>query len=660
MKKPVWFMLFCLCIMMTAPLTTSASDLPRGVIYDVPDEILEKQFGRIPAFQLTPEDSLAISQYRYTGDTIKILVIMVQWYNRLGTYPKETFDSMFFSWNYFPGGSISEYFDEVSYKQVHVAGQIINWYDAGNYWLFNPYSGFPNILVALDPVIDYSQLDGNNDGNVDAICFLHSGNGQEDSGNENDIWSFAMSYSNGFGPFDGKYITQWCTSPETYPMRDSLYPPNFSGQDTLNRIRVFCHELTHNLGLPDMYDYDDKLLISSFYTPNDNNDHPVYDWCNMGYGGYGILSLKSKVPSHLIGWNKKTIGWIDPVIVPAGTHNQVVINNYETTKDSSLYLIPITPSEGEYFLLEYRNPGSTGMFDKFDSDFSCYFFPYLSFGGDPLDRGLLITHVHDSLGAPFWRINNGTPEHPHYTVAVEDAGYNPAKDYTYNPGGNVSDTAQWWYPYESRKGAAFSSDVPGQEFFGPATTPNSDSYFGPTGIEVRVDSMVGDKLYAYIYSPIPRFPLLSPSDSAFGPIIINFKWTDANPWEDLKFDLYVSTSSAFHPDSTSIHSNLLTPQYTDSLQMGKRYFWKVKTHNDSEEKWSEETWTLVTAMYGDVNADNDLSTSDVIYLINHLFKGGPPPVIYESGDCNCDGDLTISDVIYLINYLFKGGPDPGC
>jgi M6 family metalloprotease-like protein len=646
-------------IMVTAPNWISATDLSRAVIYDVSDEILVKQFGRIPGSQLTSEDSLAIAQYRFTGDTVKVLVIMVEWYNRLGTYPKETFDSMFFSWNYFPGGSIAEYFDEVSYKQVYVTGEIIDWYDAGNYFTFNPYSGFPSLLSVLDPVIDYSQFDGNNDGKVDAVVFLRSGNGQEDSGDLNDIWSFAVSYSTGLGPYDGKYISQWCTSPETYPMRDPLYPPAFSGQDTLNKIRVFCHELTHNLGLPDMYDYDDKLVISTFYTPNDYNDHPVYDWCNMGYGGYGILSLKSQVPSHLIGWNKKQMGWIEPVIVPAGTHNQVVIYNYETTKDSSLYMIPITPREGEYFLLEYRNPGSSGMFDKFDSDFSCYFWPYLSFGGDPLDRGLLITHVHDSLGAPYWRINNGTPEYPHYTTAVEDAGYDPARDYTTNPEGNVSDTAQWWYPYESRKGAAFSSEVPGQELFGPNTTPNSDSYFGPTGIEVRVDSIVGDKLYAYIYSPIPHFTLLTPSDSAFVPYLITFKWTDANPWEELRYDLYVSTSSEFHPDSTEIYDSLLTTQYTDSLELG-RHYWKVKAYNESVERWSEQSWTLVSAMYGDANSDKQLSVSDAVYLINYLFKGGPAPVIYETGDCNCDGDITVSDVVYLINYLFKGGPPPGC
>ena len=64
---------------------------------------------------------------------------------------------------------------------------------------------------------------------------------------------------------------------------------------------------------------------------------------------------------------------------------------------------------------------------------------------------------------------------------------------------------------------------------------------------------------------------------------------------------------------------------------------------------------------GDVNADKKLTVSDVMYLINYLFKGGPAPMpIKTSGDVNCDGQVTVSDVVYLINYLFKGGPAPNC
>jgi hypothetical protein len=62
---------------------------------------------------------------------------------------------------------------------------------------------------------------------------------------------------------------------------------------------------------------------------------------------------------------------------------------------------------------------------------------------------------------------------------------------------------------------------------------------------------------------------------------------------------------------------------------------------------------------GDANCDGRVSISDIVWLINYLFKGGPPPCpIIKSGDVNCDGVVTVSDITYLNNYLFKGGPPP--
>jgi M6 family metalloprotease-like protein len=657
MKTMLRVLTVCGLVLIAVPGLISAVDLSRGIILDIPQEKVESQFGKIPPSQLTTQDSSAMASFRFTGDTLKVLAIMVEWSNRKGTYSRETYDSLLFSRNVFPGGSVADYCYEVSYGKLNVVGEVRNWYNAG---IYLGYYNFENLFPILDPVIDYSQFDGNQDGDVDAVIFIRSGNGQEDSQDENDIWSYAMVYSpgSGPGPYDGKHMPRWNTSPETQPLHNPLYPPGFTGEDRLNKIRVFCHELMHNVGLPDLYDYDDKLVISTFNTPDDDNDHPLVDWDLMGYYGYGYLSIGSQIPSHLCGWNKKVAGWIEPVVVGGGVHNSVVIHNIETTKDSSLYMIPINPAEGEYFLLEYRNPRSSAKFDKIDSDFSCYLWPNLSFGGDTLDRGLLITHVHDSLGAYFWRINSGTPEYPHYTVAVEDAGYNPDRNASFNPEGHVTDSAQWWYPYETRKAAPFSSDVPYQNLFSPATYPSSNGYSGSTGIIVRVDSMVNDRLFAYIYAPIPSFTLVSPEDSIMLPYIVTFDWTEPYSGGQLRYDLYVSTSYAFNSDSTVVYDSLISSQFKDTLEIG-RYYWKVRAYDNSIEKWSDQTWTLLSAMRGDANGDKKLSVSDVVYLINYLFKGGPPPVPESLiGNVNCDGSISVSDVVYLINYLFKGGPPP--
>ena len=468
------------------------------MIYDLPTTAYEKTLGTKVESALTPEEQAAIRSYAFTGDTVKVLAVLVDWFDRPHTYSKETIDSMLFSHGVYPSGSMADYYGEVSYGKIVVDGQVTDWQTQST--SYNPGFDFEGLLPGLNATIDFSQLDGDGDGVVDAVIFVRSGDGQEDSMDPNDIWSFALGYAPGYGlgPYDGVYIERWNTSPETRPLRHDWDPTTFSGFDTLNDIRVFSHETGHNLGLPDLYDYDSKLDVNTYNTPNDANDHPIYDWGIMGYGGYGIFSLGEGV-SHFCAWSRIKLGWVEPTVIE-GPAQEIVINAVETTDQNSVYKLPINDSPSEYFLLEYRNPQSSAMFDHLNSDFSCFFFPDLSYGAEPLDRGLIIYHVDDSI-SPYGYVNNGTPSYAHYTVAVEDAGYNPAKDETYNPEGHVTDSSQWWYPWETRLGAAWSSDEADQSEFSPTSTPNSDGYNGPSGIVVRVDSIVGDQLYATVTDP---------------------------------------------------------------------------------------------------------------------------------------------------------------
>jgi len=63
---------------------------------------------------------------------------------------------------------------------------------------------------------------------------------------------------------------------------------------------------------------------------------------------------------------------------------------------------------------------------------------------------------------------------------------------------------------------------------------------------------------------------------------------------------------------------------------------------------------------GDVNESGTITSADIISLVNHVFKGGPPPLpVWEAGDVNQSGTITSADIIFLVNYVFKGGPPPG-
>jgi hypothetical protein len=67
-----------------------------------------------------------------------------------------------------------------------------------------------------------------------------------------------------------------------------------------------------------------------------------------------------------------------------------------------------------------------------------------------------------------------------------------------------------------------------------------------------------------------------------------------------------------------------------------------------------------TFIRGDANGDGVINSSDIVYLTNFLFAGGPAPQPLWVGDANCDGSVNGSDVVYLVNYLFIEGPPPGC
>jgi hypothetical protein len=61
---------------------------------------------------------------------------------------------------------------------------------------------------------------------------------------------------------------------------------------------------------------------------------------------------------------------------------------------------------------------------------------------------------------------------------------------------------------------------------------------------------------------------------------------------------------------------------------------------------------------GDVTGDELINVSDVVFLVNYLYKQGPAPSPLLLGDLNCDDEIDVGDVIYLVNYLYQGGTEP--
>jgi hypothetical protein len=82
--------------------------------------------------------------------------------------------------------------------------------------------------------------------------------------------------------------------------------------------------------------------------------------------------------------------------------------------------------------------------------------------------------------------------------------------------------------------------------------------------------------------------------------------------------------------------------------------------DDLSYQWASKSITVKAGMpTGNVNGDGIISSSDLVYLVNFLYKQGAPPAPCEArGDVDCSGIVNALDIMKNINYVFKAGQRP--
>ncbi|NIP43968.1 MAG: S8 family serine peptidase [candidate division Zixibacteria bacterium] len=62
---------------------------------------------------------------------------------------------------------------------------------------------------------------------------------------------------------------------------------------------------------------------------------------------------------------------------------------------------------------------------------------------------------------------------------------------------------------------------------------------------------------------------------------------------------------------------------------------------------------------GDIDGDNLIAINDAVRLVNYIFiPGSSLPVSLSSADTNCDDSISLVDIIWIINHIFRGGHEP--
>lgn len=307
----------------------------------------------------------------------KALVLLVDFQDNHSSKPRQHYMDMLFSSGKYPTGSLRDYYYEASYHKLNVTGDVSGgesdgesggesgWYRAPRHYSYYAddkygFGEYPrNATKLVEDVIDlaagyvnFADYDVDGDGEVDALFIVHAGPGAEVSGMTNQIWSHMSSIPP--KTVDGVIVSRYSMEPED------------------GNIGVFCHELGHVFGLPDLYDYD----MDSAGTGS---------WDLMAGGSWNNCGL---TPAHPVGWCKARLGWICPQTVSGSTRS---ITLKPSILYPEVYRLPAGKSEKEYFLIENRRRIA------FDS--------YLP------GEGLMIQHIDESQ-----RDNN---DQAHYLVDIE-------------------------------------------------------------------------------------------------------------------------------------------------------------------------------------------------------------------------------------------------
>lgn len=226
-------------------------------------------------------------------------------------------------------------------------------------------------INALNPTIDYSDYDYNNDGVIDSIYFIYSVQYDYDT-DPWWAWVFDASYgvADSINNVDGKSLEYYMWA-SYYFLLDPI------GLNNLNaNAETYIHETGHLLGYIDLYPYET-------YTYGPVGGFDMMDW-NVGDHG----------PA-----NKLLFGWLEPLVATSGSYT-VTIDSYATDTDgqNSVILIPYNSNDladgdafDEYLLIMFYTP--QGLYDG-----------HLSLSYVPDNAGIIVYHVDARLysRSTFW------------------------------------------------------------------------------------------------------------------------------------------------------------------------------------------------------------------------------------------------------------------
>lgn len=285
------------------------------------------------------------------------------------TYEKKTY-------NITSQGSARQYFQDASFGQYNpqfdVVGPVTISKEMAYYGQNDRYGSdlYADKMVSeackladTDYGVDFTQYDNDGDGYVDFVFVIYAGYGEADGAEENTIWphSWNLLAAGTKCQVDGKIV-------DLYACGNEL--GNYSKTHT--GIGTFCHEFSHVLGLPDLYE-----------TTNTGYHKTLGQWSILDSGPY---NNDGNTPPTYSAYERFFMGWLTPRLITEPEN--ITLAELNESQEALLIsssdqhnLIGNDPDPTTFYLLENRQqtgwdeylPGHGLMLTKIQYNYKKWF-----------------------------------------------------------------------------------------------------------------------------------------------------------------------------------------------------------------------------------------------------------------------------------------------
>ncbi len=279
----------------------------------------------------------------YTGNK-RCLILLVQfsdvaftmsdplsYYNRLAN-EKNLKDGQFV-------GSVADYFRDQSDGRFNLEFDVVGPYTLGtqaSYGANNASGSDTNArgmvteacLKAYQDGVDFTPYDWNGDGLVEEVFVLYAGRGEATNGGANTIWPHKWNLASPLQVGSKSVFVYACSN-------------ELRTESTYMGIGTICHEFSHCLGYPDMYDTNGNSGAS-------NTLYGMGTWDLMCSGSYNGNEF---CPAGYTAYEKMVAGWLTPKDL---TDDATVTGLKSTAQGGGAYRFTNPGNSNEYYLIENR------------------------------------------------------------------------------------------------------------------------------------------------------------------------------------------------------------------------------------------------------------------------------------------------------------------